>query len=73
MPYPLVDPMRFSRSEFVDGVECLPDTNARIRSGPRYSIRWMNAHLGVALAARQDMGDAGAPRFVAGIGQAPYR
>ncbi len=45
MTHPLVDQLRFTRSEFVRGLEGLSDADARIRHGPMNSISWMIGHL----------------------------
>lgn len=45
MPHPLVTQLRFTRSEFVRGLEGLPDGDARRRLLPMNSISWMIGHL----------------------------
>jgi uncharacterized damage-inducible protein DinB len=45
MPHPLVDQLRFTRSEFVRGLEGLSDADGRVRNGPMNSISWMIGHL----------------------------
>jgi hypothetical protein len=45
MPHPLVDQLRFARSEFQRGLAGLTDQDARMRNGPMNSISWMIGHL----------------------------
>lgn len=45
MAYPLVDQLRFTRSEFARGLEGLTDAEARTRFGPTNSISWNVGHL----------------------------
>ena len=45
MPHPLVDQLRFTRSEFRRGLKGLPEPDARVRNGPLNSISWMVGHL----------------------------
>lgn len=45
MTHPLVVQLRFTRSEFVRGLEGLTDTDARRRLHPMNCISWMIGHL----------------------------
>ncbi len=45
MAHPLVDQLRFTRSEFVRGLGDLVDADARQRLGPMNSIGWMVGHM----------------------------
>jgi hypothetical protein len=45
MPHPLVDQLRFARSEFVRGLENLDEEDARRRLQPLNSISWIIGHL----------------------------
>ncbi len=45
MPHPLVEQLRFARSEFARGLEGLADDQARQRLGPMNSISWTVGHL----------------------------
>ncbi len=45
MTHPLVDQLRFTRSEFQRGLAGLSDDDARRRVGPANSISWMVGHL----------------------------
>jgi len=45
MSHPLVDQLRFARSEFVRGLEDLDDEDARRRLLPMNSISWTIGHL----------------------------
>jgi len=45
MTHPLVDQLRFARSEFVRCLDGLSDEDARVRLGPMNSISWMIGHL----------------------------
>lgn len=45
MSHPLVDQLRFTRSEFVRALEGLSDEDARRRLSPMNSISWMVGHL----------------------------
>lgn len=45
MAHPLVDQLRFTRSEFVRALEGLTDAEARRRFGPINCISWMIGHL----------------------------
>lgn len=45
MPHPLVDQLRFARSEFQRGLEGLGDEDAAQRLLPMNSISWMIGHL----------------------------
>ncbi len=45
MPHPLVDQLRFTRSEFVRGLEGVTDDEARRRFMPINCISWMIGHL----------------------------
>jgi hypothetical protein len=45
MSHPLVDQLRFTRSEFVRGIRGLTDEDARRRVGPMNSISWNVGHL----------------------------
>ena len=45
MPHPLVDQLRFTRSEFMHGLEGLTDEDARRRIMPMNCISWMIGHL----------------------------
>lgn len=45
MPHPLVDQLRFTRSEFVRGLEGVSPAAATKRLGPMNCISWMLGHL----------------------------
>ena len=45
MPHPLVDQLRFTRSEFIRGIRGVTDDDARRRIGPMNSISWNVGHL----------------------------
>jgi hypothetical protein len=45
MPHPLVDQLRFTRSEFLRGFRGVTDADARRRIGPMNSIGWNVGHL----------------------------
>jgi hypothetical protein len=45
MPHPLVDQLRFTRSEFQRGLKGLSDADARQRLQPMNCISWMIGHL----------------------------
>lgn len=45
MPHPLVDQLRFTRSEFMRGIKDLTDADARVRLGPTNCISWNVGHL----------------------------
>lgn len=45
MPHPLVDQLRFTRSEFIRGIRGLTDEDARRRMEPMNSISWNIGHL----------------------------
>jgi hypothetical protein len=45
MTHPLVEQLRFTRSEFLRGLEGLSDADARKRLLPMNSISWMIGHL----------------------------
>ena len=45
MPHPLVAQLRFTRSEFIRGLESLGDADSRKRLGPTNSISWNVGHL----------------------------
>ena len=45
MPHPLVDQLRFTRSEFLRGIRGVTDDDARRRIGPMNSISWNVGHL----------------------------
>lgn len=45
MPHPLVNQLRFARSEFVRCLEGVSDDDARRRLGPMNSISWIIGHL----------------------------
>lgn len=45
MPHPLVDQLRFTRSEFMTAVRGVPDDDARKRLLPMNSISWNVGHL----------------------------
>ncbi len=45
MPHPLVDQLRFTRSEFVRGLREVVDSDARQRLGPMNSVGWMVGHM----------------------------
>jgi DinB superfamily len=45
MPHPLVEQLRFTRSEFVRGMAGLSETDAQRRLQPMNSISWMIGHL----------------------------
>jgi hypothetical protein len=45
MPHPLVDQLRFARSEFVRGLADVDDADARRRLLPMNCISWMIGHL----------------------------
>lgn len=45
MPYPLVDQLRFTRSEFLRGLEGVSPEAALRRLGPMNCISWMIGHL----------------------------
>lgn len=45
MPHPLVDQLRFARSEFVRSLDGVTDADARRRFDPMNSISWMVGHL----------------------------
>jgi DinB superfamily len=45
MPHPLVDQLRFTRSEFVRGVRGISDEDARTQLEPMNSISWNVGHL----------------------------
>ena len=45
MPHPLVDQLRFARSEFRRGLEGLTDDEARRRFGPMNCLSWNVAHM----------------------------
>ena len=45
MPHPLVDQLRFTRSEFIRGIRGVTDDDARRRVGPMNSISWNVGHL----------------------------
>ncbi len=46
MPHPLVAQLRFTRAEFVHGLQGLTDVEARRRFQAMNSISWMIGHLG---------------------------
>ena len=45
MPHPLVDQLRFTRSEFIRGIKGVSEDDARRRVGPMNSISWNVGHL----------------------------
>jgi hypothetical protein len=45
MPHPLVDQLRFTRSEFIRGIRGVTDDDARRRIGLMNSISWNVGHL----------------------------
>jgi hypothetical protein len=45
MPHPLIDQLRFTRSEFMRGVKGIPDADARKRLLPMNCISWNIGHL----------------------------
>lgn len=45
MTHPLVDQLRFTRTEFMRGVAGLSDADARVRLGPTNCISWNVGHL----------------------------
>ena len=45
MPHPLVDQLRFTRSEFIRGIRGVTDADARRRNGPMNSVSWNVGHL----------------------------
>jgi len=45
MPHPLIDQLRFTRSEFMRGVKSITDENARKRLLPMNCISWNIGHL----------------------------
>ncbi len=45
MPHPLVDQLRFTRTEFWRGLDDLAETDAVVRVGPANSISWSVGHL----------------------------
>ena len=45
MPHPLVDQLRFTRSEFMRGIRGITDDDARRRIEPMNSISWNIGHL----------------------------
>ena len=45
MVHPLVDQLRFTRAEFMRGIEGLTDADARVRLGPTNCISWNVGHL----------------------------
>jgi hypothetical protein len=45
MPYPLVQQLRFARSEFVRGLEGISDTDAQRRRLPMNCLSWNIGHL----------------------------
>ena len=45
MPHPLVDQLRFARTEFVRAMEGVSEEEARRRLGPMNCLSWMVGHL----------------------------
>ena len=45
MIHPLVEQLRFTRSEFLRGIDGTPDADGTIRLGPMNSIGWIVGHM----------------------------
>jgi len=73
MPHPLVDQLRFTRSEWVRAFEGVTPTEAERRFGPVNLTYHYWYHLGESQAIRRLLGHTELPVFVGDINRAPYR
>ncbi len=78
MSHPLVDQFRFTRNEWLRGLEGVSEGDAARHFGPMNCISWIVGHYwfhnGEIQAVRQMLGQSSLPEYVGDIEiQAPYR